>query len=67
MKHLLCLGAHACKWPIGDPKSDGFSFCGVQTDGRYCGGHERLATRPGAQASPIDRDPVVRRALAGLV
>jgi len=65
VRDLRHLGAHACKWPIGDPKSEGFSFCGVQTDGRYCGGHERLGTRPGA--ARIDRDPVVRRALAGLI
>ncbi len=65
VRDLRHLGAHACKWPIGDPKSEAFSFCGAQASGRYCGGHERLATRPGA--SRIDRDPVVRRALAGLI
>jgi GcrA cell cycle regulator len=65
IRDLVHLGAHACKWPIGDPKSEGFSFCGAQADGRYCIGHGRLATRPGA--SRIDRDPVVRRALAGLI
>jgi len=65
VRDLCHLGVHACKWPIGDPKSAGFSFCGAKTDGRYCGGHERLATRPGA--SRVDRDPVVRRALAGLI
>ena len=65
--NLLHLGAHACRWPIGDPKSATFSFCGAHADGRYCGGHERMATRPGKKALPIDRDPVVRRALAGLI
>ena len=24
----LTLGAHMCKWPIGDPAQDGFTFCG---------------------------------------
>ena len=63
---LVQLGAHACKWPIGDPKSPGFSFCGRRTDGRYCEAHERLGVRPGT-AWRADRDPVVRRALAGLI
>ncbi|HTX48148.1 MAG TPA: GcrA family cell cycle regulator [Caulobacteraceae bacterium] len=63
---LVRLGAHACKWPIGDPKCADFSFCGRPTDGRYCEAHERLGVRPGT-ASRLDRDPVVRRALAGLI
>lgn len=60
------LGVHACKWPIGDPKSPSFSFCGRHADGRYCAAHEAVGVRPGAAWRP-DRDPVVRRALAGLV
>jgi GcrA cell cycle regulator len=60
------LGAHACKWPIGDPKSPDFSFCGRQADGRYCALHEQLGVRPGT-GWRADRDPVVRRALAGLL
>jgi GcrA cell cycle regulator len=64
--NLVHLGVHACKWPIGDPKAAGFTFCGQRTDGRYCEAHERLGIRPGAAWRP-DRDPVVRRALAGLV
>lgn len=63
---LARLGAHACKWPIGDPKDDGFSFCGRQAQGRYCTAHERAGTQPG-KTWRVDRDPVVRRALAGLV
>ena len=60
------LGAHACKWPIGDPKSPDFSFCGRQADGRYCAAHGQRGVRPGT-AWRADRDPVVRRALAGLL
>jgi GcrA cell cycle regulator len=63
---LARLGAHACKWPIGDPKALDFSFCGRDADGRYCHRHERLGVRPGT-AWRADRDPVVKRALAGLV
>src|SRR3954463_13409729 len=35
---VLTLGAHMCKWPIGDPSSESFTFCGKRTDGDipYC-------------------------------
>jgi GcrA cell cycle regulator len=47
---VLTLGAHMCKWPIGDPSSDDFTFCGRrQTDGPYCMDHARVAYQP-AQA-----------------
>lgn len=64
---LVHLGAHACKWPIGDPQSPNFSFCGGSATGRYCDAHERAGTRPGQTRPRLDRDPVVRRALAGLI
>lgn len=64
--NLVHLAVHACKWPIGDPKSPGFTFCGRRTEGRYCATHEALGVRPGT-AWRADRDPVIRRALAGLV
>lgn len=60
------LGVHACKWPIGDPKGPDFSFCGRQAEGRYCVAHEQLGVRPGTAWRP-ERDPIVRRALAGLL
>lgn len=43
---VLTLGTHMCKWPIGDPASDGFTFCGRRTDGTYCVEHQRLAYQP---------------------
>ena len=45
---VLTLGAHMCKWPIGDPSSDGFTFCGRRTgaDGPYCVEHARVAYQP---------------------
>jgi len=45
---VLTLGAHMCKWPIGDPATDSFSFCGRRTgeEGPYCGEHARLAYQP---------------------
>jgi GcrA cell cycle regulator len=47
---VLTLGAHMCKWPIGDPSSDSFTFCGRRcSDGPYCTEHARVAYQP-AQA-----------------
>jgi len=44
---VLTLGAHMCKWPIGDPSSDNFTFCGRrQSDGPYCGEHAAVAYQP---------------------
>jgi GcrA cell cycle regulator len=38
----------ACRWPLGDPTSEDFVYCGLQTaNGRsYCPGHCRLAYKP---------------------
>ncbi|MGI8841510.1 MAG: cell cycle sigma 70 cofactor GcrA [Caulobacteraceae bacterium] len=45
---VLTLGAHMCKWPIGDPASDQFTFCGRRAgdEGPYCVEHARLAYQP---------------------
>jgi GcrA cell cycle regulator len=45
---VLTLGAHMCKWPIGDPATDDFSFCGRRSadDGPYCVEHARVAYQP---------------------
>ncbi|QUD87129.1 cell cycle sigma 70 cofactor GcrA [Phenylobacterium montanum] len=44
---VLTLGAHMCKWPIGDPSSDGFTFCGRRAgEGPYCIEHARVAYQP---------------------
>jgi len=44
---VLTLGAHMCKWPIGDPTSDNFTFCGRRIgEGSYCAEHARLAYQP---------------------
>jgi GcrA cell cycle regulator len=48
---VLTLGAHMCKWPIGDPSSNDFTFCGRRAndgDGPYCIDHARLAYQPPA-------------------
>ena len=45
---VLTLGAHMCKWPIGDPSTDGFTFCGrrASEEGPYCVEHARVAYQP---------------------
>jgi GcrA cell cycle regulator len=45
---VLTLGAHMCKWPIGDPSSDDFTFCGRRStdEGPYCVEHARVAYQP---------------------
>ena len=48
---VLTLGAHMCKWPIGDPSLDNFTFCGRRSEenGPYCHEHACVAYQP-AQA-----------------
>jgi GcrA cell cycle regulator len=48
---VLTLGAHMCKWPIGDPALDNFTFCGRRSEenGPYCHEHAQVAYQP-AQA-----------------
>jgi GcrA cell cycle regulator len=44
---VLTLGAHMCKWPIGDPATDEFTFCGRRaSDSPYCVEHQRVAYQP---------------------
>jgi GcrA cell cycle regulator len=45
---VLTLGAHMCKWPIGDPATDNFTFCGRRSasEGPYCVEHARIAYQP---------------------
>ena len=44
------LAAHMCRWPIGDPDTSEFSFCGRVSDGGrpYCESHARLAYKRGS-------------------
>jgi GcrA cell cycle regulator len=45
---LLALNDQMCKWPIGDPGSEGFHFCGHRNFNSlpYCEYHSRLAYQP---------------------
>jgi GcrA cell cycle regulator len=55
----LALTKHSCRWPYGDPKKDGFGYCGRQrTVGKpYCEAHVArscgvAAERPAAKKAP---------------
>jgi GcrA cell cycle regulator len=45
---LLELGRETCRWPVGNPGSDEFRYCGnAPVEGlSYCLGHARIAYRP---------------------
>jgi GcrA cell cycle regulator len=45
---VLTLTERNCKWPIGDPGSPDFHFCGRGADGNapYCAEHAKLAYQP---------------------
>lgn len=47
-KSLLELEANECRWPLGDPRQEGFHFCGAQQVlGRpYCIQHWQLSFVP---------------------
>lgn len=45
---ILALGEKTCKWPIGDPGDEAFSFCGhlPRETSPYCEYHSRMAYQP---------------------
>jgi len=45
---ILSLTEYTCKWPIGDPSTADFHFCGrrSETGHPYCGHHNRVAYQP---------------------
>lgn len=44
---LFTLGAHSCRWPIGNPGAEGFGFCGRPKARRsYCEVHAARAFQP---------------------
>lgn len=59
---IIELKESMCRWPLGDPTSSEFRYCGSPTaSGPYCAYHAGLAYQP-AQERRRDRDRV-RRAL----
>ncbi|NNU16485.1 global cell cycle regulator GcrA-like protein [Parvularcula sp. ZS-1/3] len=47
------IGTDQCKWPIGDPASEDFHFCGQSAGGGkpYCAYHAQLAFQPSTSRS----------------
>lgn len=44
---LPTLSKHTCRWPIGDPEAQDFTFCGrTKERGAYCADHAARAYRP---------------------
>ena len=45
---ILTLSRHMCKWPIGHPDAEDFTFCGrrASDEGPYCLDHARVAYQP---------------------
>lgn len=45
---ILDLNASTCRWPIGDPRSESFRYCGAHAPatGPYCTAHSRRARGP---------------------
>ena len=59
---VMTLGAHMCKWPIGDPSSTEFSFCGRRaSEGVYCVEHARVAYQPQVKRGATDLARSLRR------
>ncbi|KND49339.1 MAG: GcrA cell cycle regulator [Parcubacteria bacterium C7867-008] len=61
---IITLGAHMCKWPIGDPSLDNFTFCGRRSEegGPYCHEHSCVAYQP-AQAKKKSSGAELARSL----
>ena len=57
--HLLELNEDTCRWPIGDPGSAEFFFCGGQslTSLPYCAYHSRVAYQPANVRRDRNRPP----------
>ena len=47
-KSILALDEKTCRWPIGDPTAEDFSFCGhaPRENAPYCEYHARIAYQP---------------------
>jgi len=56
-KTMTTLLPDDCRWPIGDPQTAGFHFCGKRKlDGHpYCEFHVRRASQPGRTRTVVYR------------
>jgi len=61
---IMELRESMCRWPLGDPTSSEFRYCGAKMQiglGPYCAHHARIAYQP-AQDRRRDRE---KRAMRG--
>ena len=58
-KNLLQLNEATCHWPVGDPGSTDFFFCGGQANegSPYCNYHSRVAYQPASDRRRDKRTP----------
>ena len=58
-KTLLQLSEKACHWPVGDPSTPDFFFCGGESanDQPYCAFHCRVAFQPASDRRRVNRPP----------
>ena len=64
-KTIATLEAKDCRWPIGDPRREGFHFCGApRLAGRpYCELHWRMSFQPmRIREQPVASAPQPRKA-----
>jgi GcrA cell cycle regulator len=56
---ILELTEQTCRWPVGDPGSSEFFFCGGNTIGGlpYCAYHSRVAYQPASERRRDRRPP----------
>jgi len=61
-RNILELTEETCRWPIGDPGSVEFFFCGGQTTSGlpYCSFHSRIAYQPAGDRRRNTRPPPMR-------
>jgi GcrA cell cycle regulator len=62
----LTLSKYSCKWPIGDPTEDTFSFCGrkAEVNRPYCQGHTQFAYKPSTPKARASEDRGYHRFIA---
>ncbi len=61
-KTLLQLNEQTCRWPVGDPGSTDFFFCGGESkeDSPYCTFHSRVAYQPASERRRDKQRPPFR-------
>ena len=60
---VVDLNASVCRWPLGDPSTAEFRFCGrkAKAGAPYCEAHVRMAYQPAQSRRDRDRDLVRKR------